>query len=333
MAPDIIILLDRFAPGPLPNEQSWDAPAIALEYLNEVISTILDIFKYLKVVSYQVKPTPESDRQVYELAKNYLPSLKITGVTQTLIEKYQKLSSQRPRPLSKEELYRHLLEHAQNTGMKRRVIGESIGGVDRLGIVLYKFNPTEVLAAHGDNWQSVLDLIVKELRPKGKIRTTPRSIWPRYCQTILSAAGFIDQFASVDDFFSWVDFFDRDDRSRASLPMLLDHEIKGFGFALSCDFLKELGYVNFPKPDVHLRDIFTALELCPDGTDDYHLFKAIVRVASHSNVTPYAADKVFWLIGSGNFYEDKKEIGSNGYIGGNKIGFIEFARQKMSEDK
>ena len=33
-----------------------------------------------------------------------------------------------------------------------------------------------------------------------------------------------------------------------------------------------MGYVNFPKPDVHLRDIFTALNLCQDKADDYQLF-------------------------------------------------------------
>ncbi len=273
--------------------------------------------------------TPEIDRKAYELAKGYLPSLGITGVTHTLIEKYQNLSSRKPRPVSKEELYQHTLEHAQNTGMKRRVIGESINGVDKLGTVLYEFNPTEVLDKYGANWEAVLDRIVKELNPRGQIRRTQRSIWPHYCQTILSAAAFIDQFNSADKFYEWIDFFDQDDRARASLPMLLSHEITGFGFALSCDFLKELGYAKFPKPDVHLRDIFTALELCPDGTDDYHLFKAIIRVASHSNVTPYATDKVFWLIGSGNFYEDQ-EIGK---IGGHKQDFIEFARHKISEDK
>ncbi len=112
--------------------------------------------------------------------------------------------------------------------------------------------------------------------------------------------------------------------------MLLSHEIVGFGFALSCDFLKELGYVNFPKPDVHLRDIFTALELCEDKNDDYHLFKAIIRVSANANVTPYNADKVFWLVGSGYFYEDR-HIGSNGRIGNHKQAFIEFARRKICE--
>jgi hypothetical protein len=216
--------------------------------------------------------------------------------------------------------------------MKASVIGKSINGIDKLSPVLEGFNPKSVLTKYGDNWQAVLDQIMKELKPRGKIRTTPQSIWPHYCQTILSAAEFIERFDSVNDFLKWVDFFDQDARARASLPMLLDHEIEGFGFALSCDFLKELGYVNFPKPDVHLRDIFTALELCPARVDDYQLFKAIIRVANNANVTPYATDKVFWLIGSGNFYEDR-EIGSNGKIGSHKQDFIEFARQKIIEEK
>jgi len=126
-------------------------------------------------------------------------------------------------------------------------------------------------------------------------------------------------------FFKWVEFFDRDARARASLPMLLSNEIEGFGFALSCDFLKEMGYVNFPKPDVHLRDIFTALELCNDKRDDYQLFKAIVRLSSNANVSPYNADKVFWLIGSGYFYNDRY-IGKNGRIGSRKKDFIKYAR-------
>ena len=275
------------------------------------------------------KATPEIDRKVFELAKGYLPSLKITGVTENLIEKYLNPLSFNPKPTTKEELYRRILESAQNAGMKAGVIGGSIDGVDKLASVVDGFKPEAVLAKYEDNWQDVLDQIIKKVKPRGQIRRTPRSIWPRYCQTILSAAEFLEQFISADDLFTWIDFFDKDDRARASLPMLLDHEIEGFGFALSCDFLKELGYVNFPKPDVHLRNIFTALGLCQAGIDDYQLFKAIVRVAKNANVTPYAADKVFWLIGSGYFYDDHV-IGLNGRIGRHKQDFIEFARSKIS---
>lgn len=268
------------------------------------------------------------DRQAYQLAKNYLPNLNINGVTVTLIEKYLNPLTINPKPTSKHGIYQRILESAQNANMKAGVIGRSIGGVDKLSVVLENFNPKAVLNRYGCDWETILDDIVKQLQPRGEIRRTPRSIWPHYCQTILSAANFVEQFESAEDFFNWVDFFDRDYRARASLPMLLSREIEGFGFALSCDFLKELGYVNFPKPDVHLRDIFTSLDLCQDKNDDYQLFKAIIRVADHADVSPYNADKVFWLIGSGYFYDDS-HIGAKGRIGSRKQEFIEYARANL----
>jgi hypothetical protein len=138
------------------------------------------------------------------------------------------------------------------------------------------------------------------------------------------------QFSSADEFYRWVDFFDTDARARPALPMLLDHEIEGFGFALACDFLKELGYVNFAKPDVHLRDIFVGLGLCLSKAGDYHVFKAIIRVAKNAQVTPYNADKLFWLIGSGFFYDDPS-IGDQGKIGSHKAEFVSWAKERLNE--
>jgi hypothetical protein len=241
------------------------------------------------------------DKKVYQLAKEYLPSKNITGVTSALIEKCLNPLSLSPKPASKEAIYQRILESAQNANMKAGVIGRAIGGVEKLSSVLEGFNAKAIIDRYADDGEAVLDDIVKKLKPAGKVRRTSRGIWPHYCQTILSAANFIEQFSSASDFFSWVDFFDKDERARASLPMLLSREIKGFGFALSCDFLKEMGYVEFPKPDVQLRYIFTGLSLCPEKSDDYLLFKAVIRVARHAGVSPYNADKVFWLIGSGYF--------------------------------
>jgi hypothetical protein len=264
------------------------------------------------------------DEEAYKLAKDFLPSRNIAGVTTDLVEKYLNPLTLNPQPTSKEGIYQRLLESAQNANMKAGVIGRAIGGVEKLAPVLQGFTPRGVLDKYAGNGEAILRDIVERIKPRGEIRRTPRSIWPHYCQTILSAANFIEQFSSASDFFGWVDFFDRDDRTRAALPMLLSQEIEGFGFALSCDFLKEMGYVNFPKPDVHLRDIFTALRLCQDGANDYQLFKAVIRVAGHAGVSAYNADKVFWLIGSGNFYSDL-HIGSQGLVGSWKKEFIEYA--------
>jgi hypothetical protein len=265
------------------------------------------------------------DKKAYQLAKDYLPSSGIEGVTPSLIEKYLNPLTLNAKPTSKEGIYKRILESAQNANMKAGVIGRAIGGVEKLSLVLEGFSPKAVMDKYVGDWEAVLDDIVENLKPRGEVRRTPRSIWPHYCQTILSAANFVEQFSSASDFFGWVNFFDRDDRARASLPMLLSQEIEGFGFALSCDFLKEMGYVNFPKPDVHIRDIFTALSLCKDKSNDYQLFKAVVRVAGHARVSAYNADKIFWLIGSGYFYSDH-HIGNQGRIGSRKREFIEYAK-------
>lgn len=265
------------------------------------------------------------DKKVYLLAKEYWPSRNITGVTAALVERYLNPLSLNPKPTTKEAIYQRILESAQNANMKAGVIGRSIGGVEKLSPILESFNTKAVLGKYASGYETILDDIVEQLKPNGEVRRTSRSIWPQYCKTILSAANFIEQFSSASDFFGWVDFFDKDERARAGLPLLLSREIEGFGFALSCDFLKEMGYVNFPKPDVHLRDIFTALSLCPDKSDDYQLFKAVIRLARHAGVSPYNADKAFWLIGSGNFYADP-HLGNEGRVGRRKKEFIEYAK-------
>jgi hypothetical protein len=266
------------------------------------------------------------DRRAYALALEYLPSLGIPGVTRALIEGY--LSPEKPRPASKQEVFRRLLESAQTANMKAGVIGRSIGGFTKLGRVLSDFDPVAVRKEFGTDWRRVLRAIVSQLHPNGKIRRTPRSLWPKYCQTILSAAAFIDQFPSVEAFCMWVDLFDRDPLTRAALPLMIAQEVDGIGFALACDFLKEIGYVSFPKPDVHLRDIFVALGLCEPKPKDYILCKAIVRLALNAGVTPYAADKIFWLIGSGDFYA-RSQTGRERKIGSRKNAFIAYARKRI----
>src|SRR5215211_4996483 len=269
----------------------------------------------------------EFDRAAYTLAKDFLlQSGASNGVTPELIENYLHLSAPRPDTLA--ALYEHILESAQSANMKAGVIGGSIGGVGKLGPLLCDFEPTKVLEKYRFGWEDVLDDIVAQLKPRGSVPRTPRSIWPRYCRSVLSGARFLSQFSTADDFYRWVDLFDENERARPALPLLLAQEIEGFGFALACDFLNGLGYENFSKPDVHVKDIFGALVLCPQSAGDYEVFKAVARVARNVGVTPYDADKLFWLVGSGYFYDDP-DIGNKGRIGSRKKQFIEVARIKL----
>lgn len=271
----------------------------------------------------------ERDRTAYALAYDYILALDVKGVTRDLLQKYLQVPEERSHPDSMPRIYQSILEAAQNAGMKPTVIGKAIGGVGKLGFVLCDFDPAAVLAKYAMGWEQVLDDVERYLHPVGKVRRTPKSIWPHYCRTILSAAEFLVRFDTADDFYHWADFFDQDTRARTALPLLLSMEVAGLGFALSCDFLKELGYVNYAKPDVHIRDIFTNLQLCSRKAHDYEVYKAVVRVATNVGVTPYNADKLFWLIGSGYFYDDE-HIGSKGKIGSLKRGFAQYARNHFN---
>jgi hypothetical protein len=273
----------------------------------------------------------DRDKNIYSLAREFILGRNIPGVNESILEKYLEPPTSRTRQTSINDIYLRMLESAQNANMKSGVVGGAIGGVSKLGPILCDFDPAGVLKQYTD-WQSIFDEIKIQVKPRGKMPRTAKSIWPQYCRTILSAASFLDQFTSVADFYNWLDLLDKDYRTRAALPLVLSQDITGFGYALACDFLKEIGYVNFGKPDVHIRDIFVALEMCPSDAKDYHLLKAVVRVASNSGVTPYNADKVFWLIGSGYFYLDPK-VGNNGRVGSRKQEFIRYAQDALQRTK
>ncbi len=218
-----------------------------------------------------------------------------------------------------EDIFFRLMQSLQNANMKANVIGGSIGGIEKLkSIISYE------TICNFESEEGLLTEIFSKLNPKSSrsiqehTDNNKPTVWYKYAKSLFSAKQFLSQFQDYDDFKTWVEFFDKDDRARAALPMILSHKIYGLGFALACDFLKELGYANFGKPDVHIKDIFIELGLSKVNSD-YFILKDIVRIAKNTGKTPYHIDKLFWLIGSGNFYK------SNISIGRQKENFIKFA--------
>jgi hypothetical protein len=260
-------------------------------------------------------------RSTYLTAKKFLiRELQIPSAAE-IVESYLVLPDQSNVPVPISELFERLLSSAQNANMKAGVIGGAIGGIHNLDKILFDFDPKKVEETFSSNPDHLLKVIVETLHPRGQIRTTPRSIWPKYCKTILSAAAFFTQFKGGKDFYAWANHLYEDPRSMAALPMILAAEVDGIGYPLACDFLKELGFVNYGKPDVHVIEIFAGIGLCPDGASPYQVQKVISQIAGAAEVSAYAVDKVFWLIGSGKFYNHPK-IGKAGQVGRKKAQFI-----------
>ena len=105
------------------------------------------------------------------------------------------------------------------------------------------------------------------------------------------------------------------------MPLILAAEIEGIGYPLACDFLKELGFIEYGKPNVHVIEIFVGIGLCPPKPSPYQVQKVISKIAEAAGVSSYNVDKLFWLIGSSKFYMHK-QMGKDGRIGRMKQEFI-----------
>ncbi len=244
------------------------------------------------------------DIKVFNAARNFLLEESPGDMTEAMILGYLKPESdEEAGELSFPGIYRQILESSQNSNMKSgRISGVLGGSIEPLGKILSNFDPLLVLDEFGDNSDILLEKIISVLKPEGEINLTPKSVWPRYCRTILSAADFLGQFKDSRDFYGWITGFYMDYRSRSALPLILGAEIYGMGFTLACDFLIELGFKQYIKIDSNVTGLLVSTGLVIPKSDTYHVLKAISRIAENTGVTAYEVDKVFWLIGTGYFF-------------------------------
>lgn len=270
------------------------------------------------------------EAKIYKRAVRFLLSKKEQGITKDVLDSYI-FEPEKSRPNTLKGIFLKLLKAAQNAQRKSNVIGKSLGqhGVERLGSVLGDFSPSFVKSKY-QSWEQLFDTIKREIKPRGKMHKTPRAIWPGYCQTILEGAKFLSYFASAGDFYRFVDPFARspDERVNLALPLLIEKSIKGFGFALSCDFFRQLGYSQYAKPDVHINKILKGIGICYPDESDYEVTLALNRIARRAHVSPFAVDKALWLIGSGKFYKHKSSIGKNGQLPRMRDEFLAYVKKR-----
>ena len=261
------------------------------------------------------------NKMFYQYAYNFLLEKTPDYISKNIIDSYLAYTNPEKNVSSLNDIYERMLGSAQTQNMYPKVIGASIGGVHNLGKVLQNFDVKYVIERYSEKENLLLDDIEDVLKPKGQIRRDPKSLWPKYCKTIISSAKFLNQFKDHIDFVQWINNFYNDEKSIAILPFLISTEVYGFGFALVCDFLKDLGYVNYGKPDVHIKDILLGFDFIKENDSDYNVLKVMIKMSKDANVTCFEFDRILWLIGSGNFY-NHKEFGNNGLIGRLKDQFI-----------
>lgn len=236
-----------------------------------------------------------NESEYYTKAQEYL--LSFDAVSKDMLEAHIN-EWKRRKPHTINDLFRAFLEHAQN----RQGMPNSIGDIQHLSTILFGFDHVKVNQDY-DGWEQIFDAIIESgYKPPGRmLKSNNKSHWVIYCKAIASIAEFLAAYKSLEEFQGFVNGFLTNEQSKLALPLLLSEEIFGFGFALACDFLKENVSPEFIKPDTHLNDIARGLGITKSN-NNYRIFKDVEAYCSRIGVTPYSVDKVFWLVGSGNFY-------------------------------
>lgn len=163
----------------------------------------------------------------------------------------------------------------------------------------------------------VSSLTVNELRGKGLINSDKK------IQYIINAAKFVEEIKKHSK-YGVISFFDKfayegsSVYERWALVSIIASSVNGISNALACDLLKEIGYMNYGKPDVHIKRILERIGIIKDLKDklvfkkseeDYFIFRILDILALNSKKTLFEVDKILWLFGTGFDNSSGKAIG------------------------
>ena len=148
------------------------------------------------------------------------------------------------------------------------------------------------------------NMFKKEFNVQRSAKNIKQDSWHKWSKSVIDSAKFLTSFKDATDFKEFIGLFQYNIETKTALPLLISTKISGIGFPLACDFLKEIGYTDYPKPDVHIKDIIQVLLKLDskESISNILAFEAIIDIATKCKVTPYKLDKILWLICTGNFY-------------------------------
>jgi len=133
-----------------------------------------------------------------------------------------------------------------------------------------------------------------------------------YVGVLCGMSDYLSRFGSADELYAYLDSYDTTDKK-----ISLVHEVQnashcsgysgeGWGFRLAANWLKDIGMQDYCKPDTHVTRFVKDLGLT-DRKTDKAVFCAFVDMIEQvkqtdPTATAFIADRLVYLIGSGDFY-------------------------------
>ncbi|SHJ90580.1 hypothetical protein SAMN02745216_02511 [Desulfatibacillum alkenivorans DSM 16219] len=208
----------------------------------------------------------------------------------------------------------------------KRGMPATIGDVDDLEPFLFGFDPVRSAGNYGGDWRRLFTAIREGYTPPGPMDASREgSYWVQYVKGLLSGAVFLSRFETFKKFEKFVAGFAHHPIALAGLPLTLDRQVFAMGFPLATDWLRECGYTNYAKPDVHVMTIFVECGIVREW-DTFQSFKILARMGRLVGEPPAVVDKVLWYIGSGRFLPGDEPVTRY------REAFIEYVKPILEKD-
>jgi len=244
--------------------------------------------------------TKDISKKFYKISYEYLLNNLPQGITKEILETY--LISNHDEYDNLNNIFKKLTESSRNYQSMPNTINYT-KNKDIIDKILCEYDYKKILKKYN------VDLLYEEFKNNITFNnnTSKKNNWYKWTSSIIDSAEFISQFETIDDFKNYINCFSYNELTKLALPFSISIEIKGIGYAIACDFLKEIGLEEYCKPDTHIIDVLSKVGFFTKNENNLlktqcDAFKTCVKLAKEAEVTPYRLDKIIWLICTGEYY-------------------------------
>lgn len=246
---------------------------------------------------------------IYELSKAYLigQTMRLFGCDREsaieIIDQY--ITTPNVVDMSFENILEELASTLQ-TGQRLPNVINFLARKEQLRTIFKDYNAHELASADAN------ELFNECVETFGECVNNGERSWRIYIGGMIDGAGILDRFNTVNEFVTAINDFQTNhgltfEQYQDVMPTALrastginNWKIYGMKNPLACNFLKEIGFTDYVKPDTHLKAVFDAVSL--PYADDDDCLRIGRELAARYHVTPYALDRVIWLCCSGHYY-------------------------------
>lgn len=144
--------------------------------------------------------------------------------------------------------------------------------------------------------QNILERVDKNVRGDSSNKDSERKLLGQFCKGAYEGAVYLAEYQSWEHFQREVER-NKTHEAQWQFACSMGKRIVGIGPTLACSFLKDSGFLQYAKPDTQVRKQIR--EATGKLLSEKEAFMLICEAAEELGVTPYALDKMLWLMKTG----------------------------------